>query len=117
MLFTCRRSTKRVRGKSGVALTPKGVCKITNLSKSGVSLKSFQRLELPPEWTMDIYDEIGLFVNQINVKKIWTRQVTEKDKSLFSVEEFGGKFENLAPCQKKQLEALLQKNDEPEFCF
>lgn len=90
----------------GIALTQKGVCRVVNLSKSGVSLKCFSELEFPNEFTIDIYDETGLDLQELKVKKVWEK----RPSSLLQSElEFGGSFENLSTSQEVQLYSYLMQ--------
>ena len=93
----------------GIALTQKGVCQVVNLSKGGVSLKCFSELEYPNEFTMDIYDETGLDLQAIKVKKVWEKRPSNPSSLLQSGLEFGGSFENLSTSQEAQLYSYLMQ--------
>ena len=69
MKYSDQRNHKRFVTKGGIGLTSDGVCQVINLSTCGVSLKCFLELVFPPEWTMDIYDEADLNLQELKIKK------------------------------------------------
>jgi len=107
--YSDQRNSKRFKAKGGIALTSNGVCQVVNLSLGGLALKCFPELVFPPEWTMDIYDETGLNLQELKVKKIWTKRPDNPVSTLQSEVEVGGEFENLSSSQEAHLYSYILK--------
>ncbi len=104
-----QRQNKRLEAKSGISITPHGICQIINLSKDGVSFKCVKERNFPGEWSMTICDIAGQCLEQLQVKKIWTNRLNiPGDPSPFTI-EVGGAFQNLSSSQKDQLKTYLQQ--------
>lgn len=107
MKYSSQRKSIRLEENGGVALTPIGVCQVINLSKGGLLLKCFQELEFPHEWTMDIYDEKGLNLQDLRVKKVWAKRLGDPNISSNPQVGVGVAFENLSASQEVQLYSHL----------
>lgn len=107
--FLKQRKSKRIGAKSGIGVTPHGICQVTNLSKDGVSFKCVRERYFPVEWSMTVYDVTGQCLERLQVKKVWENWLKTSDASSpFSI-EVGGEFQNLSSSQKDQLETYLQQ--------
>lgn len=108
-IFLNRRKSKRIESKSGITLTPFGICKLANLSGEGVSFKCVDGPDTPIEWPMSIYDVRGQSIEKVKVKKIWEKRFDNpRITSLFSV-EVGGVFKHLSASQKAKIDSYLRK--------
>lgn len=107
MKYLRKRKSKRLPVKDGIALTPKGVCQVINLSKGGLSLKFFHDLELPNELIIDIYYETDLYVRDLKVKKVWEKKIRNPASPLQHQMEIGGLFENLSFSQVIHFDSYL----------
>jgi len=95
---------------SGVALIQNGICQLVNLNKDGLSIKCFEEFDFPDEWSVDIYDNTGLNLEGVKVKKVWEKRLGEPDFLTQSPEvEVGGKFADLSSSQETQLYSYLLK--------
>ena len=109
VIFLKQRKSKRLEAKSGIGITPHGICQVVNLSKDGVSFKCVKERDFPVEWSMTVYDVTGQCLEQLRVKKVWENWLNIPDASSpFSV-EIGGVFQNLTSSQKDQIDTYLQQ--------
>jgi len=112
--FLKQRKSKRLEAKSGIGITPHGICQVINLSKDGVSFKCVKGRDFPGEWSMTVYDVTGQCLEKLQVKKIWENWLNIPDTpSPFSI-EVGAAFQNLSSSQKDQLNTYLQQLLEEE---
>lgn len=103
------RKSIRLETKSGIALTPNGVCRMINLSKGGFALKCLKAFEFPSEWTIDVYDESGLNLQELKVRKIWSKRINKPGILSHSQVEVGWAFENLSAYQRTKLSSYLNQ--------
>lgn len=82
--------------RSGVVLTPNGVCQVININKYGLSFKCFNERGFPRDWSMDIYDNTGLSLKKIRFRKAWERKSGNLRASAQPKVEVGGEFKNLS---------------------
>ena len=107
--FLNQRKSNRAESKSGIAITPNGICKLINLSNEGVSFKCVDGPDAPIEWSMAIYDHRAQCIERLKVKKVWERRFNSpRATSLFSV-EVGGVFKNLSTSQKAKISTYLRE--------
>ena len=102
-----QRKGKRFKIKGGIALTPNGVCQVINISKGGLSLKCFKEVAFPHEWTMDIYDETDLNLQELKVKKVWEKILSVQGAHADSQVEAGVAFKNSSSSLEAQLQVHL----------
>ena len=107
--FTNQRKSERIESDKGITITPNGICKLINLSKTGVSFKCVDGPDIPIEWSMAIYDVTSQYMERLEVKKVWEKRLNSPwTTSLFSV-EVGGVFKNLSSSQKAQINTYLRE--------
>lgn len=107
--FLKQRKSKRLEAKSGISITPHGICQVINLSKDGISFKCIKERDFPVKWSMTVCDITGQCLDQLQVKKVWENRLNIPGKpSPFSI-EVGGTFQNLSSSQKDQLNIYLQQ--------
>lgn len=105
--FLNQRKSERLETKTGIALTPNGVCQIVNLNKDGISFKCIHKTDFPIAWSMDIYDVTGPVLDHFQVKKVWENSLDNPgNTSPFSV-VVGGEFHDLSAWQQSQLNNYL----------
>lgn len=102
-----QRKGERFKIKGGIALTPNGVCQVINISKGGLSFKCFQEVAFPHEWTMDIYDETDLNLQELKVKKVWEKTLSVQGVRTGSQVEVGVAFNNPSSSLEAQLKGHL----------
>ena len=106
------RKHERIKSKTGIILTSDGIfCKLMNLSKEGLFFRCIDNLEIPNELYMDIHDMNITSIEELQVEKVWVKQlnnilVTPRSKSIFSF-EVGGVFKNLSSTQRSQINSYL----------
>jgi len=68
LLNTCSQITKNV-----IALTPNGICQVSNLTLNSVFIRCMKKIDFPDYWIMDVYNTTGLSLEGVMTKKIWSR--------------------------------------------
>lgn len=109
-----QRKSKRYEAKSGIAITPHGIGQVININRNGLAFKCVEERDFPVEWSMAIYDITGQRLEQLQVTKVWEKDLgSPKASSPFAM-EVGGEFVNLSSAQKAQLNIYLQQLVEKE---
>ena len=107
-----RRKSRRLSTKSLIALTPKGVAQVVNLSAQSVFFRMKEKVHFQDYLVLDLYDAIGLNMVGVLAKKVWSKTSTdEKDSNPFQ-SVIVAKFENLTPAQEYQLSCYLREQTE-----
>jgi len=112
-----RRKSKRHCTKSLIALTPKGVAQVVNLSAQSVFFRMKEKVHFQDYLVLDLYDAIGLNMVGILAKKVWSKTSNdEKDSDPFR-SVIVARFEHLTPAQEYQLNFYLRQQPEQSRIF
>ena len=106
------RKSKRLRVETAILKAHGRVCLVTNISKNGFAFKCIKRPYFIQDWSVDIIDISGLSLEQVQVKEVWEKHMSDLEKQSPFTVEFGVEFENLSPLQKSQLDIYIRKLEE-----
>ena len=108
-MVTERRKSQRRNAKGLIALTPKGVAQVANLSSESICIKFTSNVHFPDYSAMDLYDSIGLNMVGVLAKKVWNKTSTQKSGFTPFKSEVVVEFQNLSPSQEYQLRYYLRQ--------
>lgn len=94
-----------------VVMNPEGACEIIEMGSGGFSFKCLYEHNLADEWSVDILNNSGVYLQNYQVEKVWElADPREKDNSLFDL-AVGVRFKDLSVEQQATLDHLLLLND------
>lgn len=107
-----RRKSQRYITKSLIAITHKGVAQVSNLTTDSVFFRCMKKIDFPDYWVMDLYDTMGLNLEGVLVKKVWSKVSGKPNDSKLFHSEVAAEFKNLSSSQIYQLTLYLSHNNE-----
>jgi len=110
-MVTERRKSQRRNAKGLIALTPKGVAQVANLSSESICIKFTSNVHFPDYSVMDLYDATGLNMVDVFAKKVWSKTLDDQSGYKLFRSEIVAKFENLSPSQEYQLRFYLRQQE------
>jgi len=105
-----RRQHKRVDFTDTVVMNPEGACEVIEMSSGGFSFKCLFEHSLSEEWTVDILNNTGVYLQKIYVEKVWESVIDEGRSTSSCGLAVGVRFKDLSPEQQLTLDNLVLLN-------
>jgi hypothetical protein len=102
------RKEKRVKLLKTLVFNPNNVCELENISRGGLSFKSYKGVVWPEKWNLDIITSNREFdIGHCPVELVWMKAGDKLISSSMVIEKVGVKFGDLDTSQKKKLNHIL----------
>jgi hypothetical protein len=111
-MVTERRKSERHARNSLIAVTPKGVAKVANLSLKNICIRFTGNVDFPDYAIIDLYDATGLNMEEVLAKKVWSKALNDQSGYEPFKSKVVAEFENLSPAQEYQLRFYLKQQKE-----
>ncbi len=105
-----QRNHTRFETPEAIAVITGNICRLVNISKGGLSFKSFLAIDLPAKWSLDvIIPGNNCQLTEFPVKLVW--KAATHQSSFFSIPagNVGVKFDDLYQSQAEKLGDLLSQ--------
>lgn len=106
-----RRKSRRITFSDTIVINPMGACEVAEMSSGGFSFQCLFEHSLSDEWTVDILNKLGVYIQKFPVERVWqTKDVSEGTAEICGL-AVGVRFKNLSPEQQSVLDELVQLSE------
>jgi hypothetical protein len=105
-----RRKHHRVDCEDTVVMNPEGACEVIEMSSGGFSFQCLFEHSLSEEWTVDILNNTGIYLQKFSVEKVWESLKEEESHASLCRLAVGVRFKDLSPKQQLTLDNLVLLN-------
>lgn len=105
-----RRRHRRIEFADTIVMNPMGACEVAEMSSGGFSFQCLFEHSMSDEWTVDILNNSGIYIQKFPVEKVW--QTTECEEGVTNIcgLAVGVRFKDLTPEQQCTLDELIHLN-------
>ncbi len=103
-----QRKHTRFETPDAIAVITGNICRLVNISRGGLSFKSFLAIDLPAKWSLDIIiPGNNCQLTEFPVKLVWKAAAVQSSPLLITAGNVGVKFDDLYQSQAEELGDFL----------
>lgn len=105
-----RRQHRRIEFSDTIVMNPMGACEVAEMSSGGFSFQCLFEHSLLDEWTVDILNNSGIYIQKFPVEKVWQTKEAGGGSADICGLAVGVRFKNLTAEQQAVLDELILVN-------